>query len=462
MQSFPSAPSEVGALLYRSFQYTGQVWLPELGIYYYKARMYDPRLGRFLQTDPMGYKADLDVYVYAANDPLNMNDVSGQFALPVHFLITLAAGLSSDHGWHSFQIAWDAMVRDFGTQHATIEEVAIHAMRIPGESVGTARENSQALIASELAQGHLGNAAHTIEDQFAYAHEGYQIWDGTYGGFTKWLTHELTDLFPTPGRVRAAYDEARDKMTGVEGESEHSTSGENEVRLRESVYHLRVTRIHSRATPMTVTPALPYSKCVTGRLRKIRQTQLVDNATVIRVLRAFVVLAVMGETLGFASNSSVVDRPAIEVVEATIRAHAIIGFSWIDQPLNKIVLIRTRDDLCAIKYLAFSKGREQRSEDGPFYAEAELYSRSTGTVRRLHLSQLPFRGFHPFVFGGGKPYFPCGHERLIWRYPTGTFISPGSDVSLASTRLEDFSQIDFQDPSLQWFRYEEGRTISVR
>jgi hypothetical protein len=32
------------------FQYTGQVWLPALGLYYYKARMYSSRLGRFLQV----------------------------------------------------------------------------------------------------------------------------------------------------------------------------------------------------------------------------------------------------------------------------------------------------------------------------------------------------------------------------------------------------------------------------
>ena len=38
------------------FQYTGQAWLPELGMYYYKARIYSPTLGRFLQTDPIGYR----------------------------------------------------------------------------------------------------------------------------------------------------------------------------------------------------------------------------------------------------------------------------------------------------------------------------------------------------------------------------------------------------------------------
>jgi RHS repeat-associated protein len=37
------------------FQYTGQTWLPELGMYYYKARVHSPTLGQFMQTDPIGY-----------------------------------------------------------------------------------------------------------------------------------------------------------------------------------------------------------------------------------------------------------------------------------------------------------------------------------------------------------------------------------------------------------------------
>jgi RHS repeat-associated protein len=41
------------------FRYTGQAALPELALYHYKARAYDPRLGRFLQNDPIGYEDDL-------------------------------------------------------------------------------------------------------------------------------------------------------------------------------------------------------------------------------------------------------------------------------------------------------------------------------------------------------------------------------------------------------------------
>ncbi len=61
-----------------SFAYTGQRIDPETnGLYYYRARMYSPAWGRFLQPDPISYQGGQNLYAYVGNDPLNNIDPYG-------------------------------------------------------------------------------------------------------------------------------------------------------------------------------------------------------------------------------------------------------------------------------------------------------------------------------------------------------------------------------------------------
>jgi RHS repeat-associated protein len=77
--SFGGILSETNPAQGDRFKFTGREFSPELGIYYYRARWYDPSSGRFISQDPIGFSAgDVNLYRYVGNAPGDGVDPEGE------------------------------------------------------------------------------------------------------------------------------------------------------------------------------------------------------------------------------------------------------------------------------------------------------------------------------------------------------------------------------------------------
>ncbi len=87
-----------------NYLYRGEQFDPDLGMYYFRARYYNPATGRFMSRDPEGGNrfdpASFQKYLYADGNPVNEWDPTGRIALMEYKLlkkVIAGLGLQAHH-----------------------------------------------------------------------------------------------------------------------------------------------------------------------------------------------------------------------------------------------------------------------------------------------------------------------------------------------------------------------------
>jgi RHS repeat-associated protein len=177
--SFGKVTASSGSLT-NPFQYTGREMDPESGLYYYRARYYDPNVGRFLNEDPLGFAPGPNFYAYVHNSPVSRNDPSGLWDSYTHSaLYWNALKLCGVDDETIYQIQQASIALDANSQMPW--EAFIHSMKAPFQSAADALQERDTWISDNLADA---RAAYTSPGSTAGV-----PWTTSFA----WALHPITD-----------------------------------------------------------------------------------------------------------------------------------------------------------------------------------------------------------------------------------------------------------------------------
>jgi RHS repeat-associated protein len=165
------------------------------GFLYNYFRDYNPKTGRYVESDPIGLEGGLNTYAYVDGNPTGQVDPAGLWASQMGAYVHQRAGyLVFGNQITQSQLAIVARGQEWAdaSTHQTAAHTFMHAMRRPGQSVSEACAESNRFLKTvandALAAQRAGKtnealflfavALHTIQDSTSPSHRGFQEWSG--------------------------------------------------------------------------------------------------------------------------------------------------------------------------------------------------------------------------------------------------------------------------------------------
>lgn len=204
------------------YQYTGREYDSFTGLQYNRARWYDPKIGRFISEDPIGFAGgDINVYGYVGNSPLALRDPFGLFPSLGFwpFSIHQRIGSRALNGRATpFQIdVINRANKEFDGRTQDLPFAAQHAMAKPGQSKEDARREANEFVRNRICEARalnarglntyamqtLAEAIHTVQDAASPSHSDFQeAWPYNFSDLVSNLGHYINEQFdPGQGSV---------------------------------------------------------------------------------------------------------------------------------------------------------------------------------------------------------------------------------------------------------------------
>ncbi len=179
------------------------------GLTYMQARYYDPVVGRFLSTDPIGYEDGLNVYAYVGNDPVNKIDPTGMYGRGSGW---------SDKEWKKFDKIQQKAAGDMEKRAGKLEKEA-SKMEANGQVASghrLAASNLRAGASSLRSNGSDGKVANLKTNAEAVA-------DGRSAGVAAWVPKDNKSVVNVVLENKSAWGSTGMSKWTIGHESLHST-----------------------------------------------------------------------------------------------------------------------------------------------------------------------------------------------------------------------------------------------